>query len=57
MDESGIARIGHYMLGKTIVSGGFAKVKCNRRRYLRYKFLHIHEANHDLTGVRGESKS
>jgi serine/threonine protein kinase len=52
MDESGITRIGHYILGKTIGSGGFAKVKCNGRRYLRYGLLHIQEAQHDLTGVK-----
>ncbi len=37
--------IGHYILGKTIGSGGFAKVKCN------FFILYI-EARHDLTGIK-----
>lgn len=36
MNESGIIRIGHYLLGKTIGSGGFAKVKGKASDYLRY---------------------
>ena len=36
--------IGHYILGKTIGAGGFAKVKCN--------YSLILEARHDLTGIK-----
>jgi serine/threonine protein kinase len=52
MNEAGTIRIGHYILGRTIGSGGFAKVKGNRDHYSRYELLHIQEAHHDLTGVR-----
>ena len=35
--------IGHYILGKTIGTGGYAKVKG--------KFIADSEAKHDITGV------
>lgn len=37
-------RVDHYILGKTIGTGGFAKVKGNP--------WHKEEATHDLTGLR-----
>lgn len=51
MAESTTMQIGHYILGKTIGSGGFAKVKGNHWSNCRYKWSYA-EAVHNLTGVR-----
>lgn len=51
MTDTTTMQIGHYVLGKTIGTGGFAKVKGSHSRYFRY-WLGDAEAVHNLTGVR-----
>lgn len=51
MSDNTTMQIGHYLLGKTIGSGGFAKVKGTYNLKYRYLSLDV-EAIHNLTGVR-----